>query len=86
MVGDREGEIGPHHLAAAPSHLLEGVEGTLMQEMPVDEEQRVASVPRHDRMAVPELVDEGARLMAHDVVFALGLALDRPELSYKLYI
>ena len=61
MVGDGEGEVGPRDRPAPLSHLLEGVEGAFMQEVPVDEEQAVAAFTRHDHMAFPQLVDDGQR-------------------------
>ena len=61
VVGDAEGQAGLRDAAIASGNLGEGVERTLMHEMPVDPEQRVARGPRHDDMGVPELVEQGTR-------------------------
>src|SRR5690606_24225313 len=66
MVGDGEGRLRAADLAAGHAQPLERLRARhLVNEMPADIEQTGAGVLLGDQVALPDLVEQGARL-AHD--------------------
>ena len=60
MIGDAEGQLGMGDAPAARRDLIESQERALVQQMPVDPEQRRAVLASAYRVRVPQLVDHGA--------------------------
>jgi hypothetical protein len=57
MVGDCEGKAGLGHFDAALGKAAEGVEGAFVQVVPIDPEERLATLAAHDLVRRPQLVD-----------------------------
>ena len=61
MVGRREAAIGPPQLHIALAQLGEAGRRTVMHQVAVDVEQRVAVVAIDDDMTLPDLLEHRAR-------------------------
>jgi hypothetical protein len=97
MVGDPKAQVGPRNRRAALLELVESMKRAFVQDVAIDEQQRLSIVARHDGMGIPQLVDDGCWLACCHMVIRsrwspassprdARITIDGIKLSHASYI